>query len=112
MRLRRSDFWLGDCYKRQAWREIKWVIRRDRVVSNFRNSDQIAWAMQRANARGLKAIVSRIGSLDFIIAVAAATGSTGHHGEIRNALLRTRMRKVFSQEAIDLLGIAARVYAI
>ncbi|KKK54177.1 hypothetical protein LCGC14_3087360 [marine sediment metagenome] len=107
MKLRRSDFYIGDYPSRRMWRSFKSAIY-NREFHRLDLIDIAAMAIQRANSRGLRAITQRMGMMCWLLSVLTALDQKGFHGKRRNSVLVKRMRSVFPQQAQELLFIAAK----
>ena len=69
MRLRRSDFAVWDYPKRRTWREIKFALRRRRGEVRESDDNTLAWALKRANGRGVFLVRKHATFLAWMVAV-------------------------------------------
>lgn len=104
LRLRRSDFLIWDYYKRGRWKRIKRAIKAG-------DEETIAWAMKRANGRGLHVIAYRSPWLAWMIAIGIvaieAERPMGHHAR----LTIRRLKRVIKPEDKKWLETIAASYS-
>ena len=63
MRLRRSDFYLGDCSKRKTWMDF------DKIFEPESEPEQLAWWLKRGNPRSVYIIGSKTPFLNWMFAI-------------------------------------------
>lgn len=104
IRLRRSDFYLGDYPKRQAWRLIRQALR------DPEGDQTLAWALKRCTARGAHALLYRSRWLALQIAMGRlATEGDRPMGYVARAALRQAMAVHLPDDQAFMRALAHRM---
>lgn len=103
MRLRRSDFWFGDYPKRQAWKHLRAAMREEG------NASVLAWAMRRANGRGLYALYRHAPFLAGLEAIAELCDRQSYATSHDRAVL-TQLHAVMPPDDYDLAMRCLQIY--